>query len=89
MRTVTTKTNVYKFDELSEKVQSIVINEHIEFILEDETEFLSPNVLRAIEDAEKMRTPWFTGEYILEYARDEVMESVRENEYLITGEIFA
>ena len=88
MRTATKTYQVYKFDELSKQTQTLVINKHVENLLYEDREFLSDNVKRAIKDAEAMRTPWLTGQYIYEYAKDEIMSSVRENEYLATGEFY-
>lgn len=43
---------------------------------------------KACLQAEKMLTPWFTGSYIWEYCREDILEELNLNEYEKDGEIF-
>ena len=43
---------------------------------------------KAWKKSEDMRTPWFLGSYIWEYAEKEVLELCRGNEYLKDGTVF-
>ena len=91
MKKVNVEYSVYQFDELEKKAQDKVINEYIKFVLET-TDINSldkkSNLLKAHQRAEEMRTPWFTGSYIWEYCEEEVLSAVRDEEYLINGELF-
>ena len=88
MRIITRKYKVYKFAELQKSVQDKVINEEIKFIMEATPyESMSPDMQRAVDKAESMRTPWFAGNYIWDYCKDEIMESVDSREYLINGNV--
>lgn len=87
MRKVTKIFEVYQFDELGEEEQTKALNSIIEILLETPYEFQPPNVKRAWDEAEEMQTPWFFREYIIEYAKDEVFEIARNNEYLKNGDM--
>ncbi len=80
---------VYRFSELSKAAQDKAVSDEINFILEV-TDYakLSSNMKRAVDKAEQMRTPWFTGSYIWDYAKEEVFASVRQNNYLKDGSVF-
>ena len=89
METVTVTYKVYDYDELNEKAKEKVINDTIEVMLEAiPYENQSPSIQKAIDKAESMRTPWFTGSYILDYAEDEIEEWARAYGYLDNGEVF-
>lgn len=79
---------VYKFNELSEKAQTVAINGFINFMMDIGYESLSPAMKKAVDKAESMRTPWFIGSYIWEYAKDEVLDGVKQYEYHKNGEVF-
>jgi hypothetical protein len=85
MRIKTTETKVYKFDELSQEAKDRAINDMIRFEIEvtpyDE---LSDNFKKAVDKAEEMRTPWFTGSYVYEYCLPEIIETIKANEYEFT-----
>ena len=79
----------YKFDELSEDAKQFAIEETINFILECfDYEEQSENIQKAIDEAEKMRTPWFTGSYVWDYAEEEVLSLCQNNEYTKDGRLF-
>ena len=79
------ETKVYQFDELSDRAKEEVISDHINFMLEViQYEDASDNFKKAIDKAEAMQTPWFTGSYIYEYCKDEVIENIKINEYEFT-----
>lgn len=88
MRKVTVEYEVYPFAELGEDAQNRAVNHAIAGFMELELDDLSDNMKRAVVDAEAMRTPWFTGEYIWDYAEAEVLDYVKELEYLKNGTIF-
>ena len=79
------ETKVYKFDELTDRAKEEAISDHINFMLEViQQEDASDNLKKAIDKAEAMQTPWFTGSYIYEYCKDEVIENIKINEYEFT-----
>jgi hypothetical protein len=86
MKTITKNFEVYSFDELKKDAQNKVINDTVGFIME--TGFLTPDIKKAVKMADDMRTPWFTGEYIWDYAKEDVLEIVKDYEYLVDGNIF-
>ena len=76
---------VYKFDELTKDAQEKAICDFINFELKmTPYESLSEAFKRAINAAEKMQTPWFAPSYAYEYAKGEVAETLRINEYNFT-----
>ena len=75
--------NGYEFDELSPELQGKVIDDHIQFELEIMHED-SPYYHCAVE-MEKMKTPWFTGEKILEEYKEDIIETIKLN-YLFDNE---
>lgn len=89
MKTVTKTYNVYSFEELSKIAQDEVINNYINFYTEViPYEDISDDMKKAVNKAESMQTPWFTGSYIYEYCLEEIMEGVKSYEYLENGDIF-
>ena len=79
------ETKVYQFDELSDRAKEEAISDHINFMLEViQYEDASDNFKKAIDKAEAMQTPWFTGSYVYEYCKDEVIENIKINEYEFT-----
>ena len=91
METITKTFEVYPFCELSEEAQKKAICHHIEFWLDTMYyENGSPNFKKACNKAEAMQTPWFTGNYILDYCEDEIIEEFESLDYRFTkdGEFF-
>lgn len=89
MEKITVTYEVYEYKELSENAKNKVIDDYINFIIECiPYNDLSENMRKAVDKADHMKTPWFTGSYIYEYALDEILEGVKQNKYLIDGKIF-
>ena len=91
MRTHAIKT--YNFDELDGSAQDKALCDHIEFWLDCESEFLyahNENFKKAVDAAEGMKTPWFTGQYVYEYCKQDIIDEIKINEYEFysDGEIF-
>lgn len=88
MKTITKKYEVYYFDELSEASKEKAISDHINFEVEimDET---SPYYHCAVE-MEKMQTPWFLGECVYDEHKNDIIETIKINNYLFleNGEFF-
>ena len=88
MKKITKEFEVFGFCELSEEGQEKAINDAIDFFLECDFSYLSPEMKKAIKKAESMKTPWFTGSYIWEYAKEEIKDFCKEYNYLKDGTIF-
>jgi len=89
MKVITKKINVYEFKELSETAKIKVINNYINFILEFKSyEDMTENMRKAIDKAEDMQTPWFTGSYIYDFCLDDILENVNNYYYLSNGNIY-
>lgn len=87
-KTITYQT--YSFKELSETVQSKLINETVNNIMEIADCFAQNHgVWKAIRKAEKNQVPWFAGEiYYHEYNGDKkVLKLLRQSRYLSDGTI--
>ena len=79
----------YKFGELDEDARQLAIEETISFVLELYTyEEQSDNIQNAIDQAEKMRTPWFVNSYVWDFAQDEIMDLCHQFEYTKNGKPF-
>lgn len=90
MKQVTKVYDVYDFDELSQDAKDYAIGEQMKFLIEGyEYEMLSPVMKKAVDEAERMRTPWFVGRYIWEYCKDGILEECRSFDYLKDGRIFS
>ena len=88
MREVAIK--VFKFDELNEETKTKVFGLVIDFLIETyDEDTASEGMKKAVAGAERMRTPWFTDEYVREYCRDEVMKICQQAEYEKDGRVFA
>lgn len=90
MRQVTQIVDVYKFEELPEHAQNRIIEMEVDLIMDNyHSEFpFSENIQRAVKKAEELKTPWFTGAYIWDYAKDEILETINQHEYTIEGHIY-
>ena len=89
MRKVKVTYKVYRFDELSEIAKSKAIHTEIDNTLEHcEYEDLTDNQKKAIDKAEQMQTPWFAESYMWEYAKDEIEDLCRMNDYIEDGSYF-
>lgn len=88
-KTVKKEFLVYSFEELSKESKDKAINWYIQFILEV-TDYKqgSDNFKKACDKAEKMQTPWFVGEYILEYCKEEILEDLSECYFHKNGKFY-
>ena len=82
---------VYTYDELSEKSRARAMSDLIEFYLDmyrgtPEESFSFVDL--AVKKAGRMKTPWFAGAYMIEMAEQEILEDLRQYEYLPDGSIF-
>ena len=79
-----------EFNELSEEVQEGAINETIQFMI-DTTDFEKLNkntrLYKAYKACEKMKTPWFLGQYIWEYCEKMVLKECKRWLYSKDGSI--
>lgn len=91
MRTIVTKFNVYKFDELPLKAQNKAISDRIELWIEHiPFDKISHNskIYKVYKECEEMRTPWFLDEYIFEHCKEQIIKELKELEFLADGELF-
>jgi hypothetical protein len=91
MKIITKKYEVYKFEELNKKAQDKAISDEIRFMVETISyEEANTNLKKAYDKAEEMMTPWFTESYIYDYCKDEIIETIKINEYafLKDGSLF-
>mgnify|MGYP000937857675 CR=1 FL=1 len=89
MKEVTVTYKVYTFDELSEEARERAINDEIKFYLEAYSyEDIPEEMQHAIDKAEKMQTPWFTGEYIWEDCKEFILDGCRQYDYTADGKVF-
>ena len=91
MKTINISYQVYSFDELPKKSQDMAVSEFIDFLM-DTTDYDDPlapdGYKKAIDYANRLQTPWFTGAYIFDYCKDYVLDSCREYDYLLNGSVF-
>ena len=91
MKTIETTITVYKFNELSEKAQKKAVGDYIEFII-NTTDFdklnKKTNLYKAFAECEKMKTPWFIGQYIWMYCQTQIKKELEKSTYFYNGEIF-
>lgn len=86
----TKNVELIEFDELSDEVQKGIINDTIQLII-DTTNFEKLNkntkLYKAYKACEKMKTPWFLGQYIWEYCKKMVLKACRRRLYSEDGSI--
>ena len=81
--------DAYTYDELSEESRGTAADNEIHFLTEmfegktDYPEFIQ----KAFDKSRKMQTPWFFGQYVWEYGKEEVEASCREYLYSSSGVI--
>lgn len=79
---------VFTYEELDEKAQNRVVNDAIGCLIEfTPLEQASPAFKKAYDEAERMQTPWFLGEMLWDYAKDEIMEFIHQSEYYSNGRV--
>jgi len=73
--------NGYEIEELNEEAYNYAICEHARFLLEviidEESHYYD-----AVEEAERLRTPWFTMEILLEKHEQDIVDEINANNYL-------
>ena len=80
--------NAYHYEELAEKAQNKALNDFIKFLIEATSyDEASSQFKKAIDKSEEMQTPWFLGEYLLEYAKAEIMAGLEDYLFLDDGSI--
>ncbi len=82
---------IYQFDELSEDAKNRAVQDEITAMLEmytDPEEDGSEQFWRAVEECERLGTPWFIADAIWEYCQDEILEQVRQLEFYEDGGFF-
>lgn len=81
---ISEKNDKYKFDELSNDAQLKAIFDEIIFWCEcrDYDNECPGTFEKAVDKAEGMQTPWFLHEYIYEYCLEEVISTIKINNYL-------
>lgn len=92
MKRISISLDVYSFDELSEEGRERAINDYVEFLMDTadiNSPECDPDLKRAILQADRMQTPWFTESYIWEYCEKWILEDLRNPEqfYLKSGEV--
>lgn len=82
----------YEFSDLRPEAREKVINDTIAFWIETrEYDAKNPrNFEKAIDESNRMHTPWFVGSYIYDYCKQELEEELEANDYIYDegGEIF-
>ncbi len=90
MKKVLKEIEVYEFYELCQESKDRAINEYINFILEvTPYEEMSVDMKKACMQAEKNKTPWFTGSYVWEYCQEDILFVLNDDQqYLKNGALF-
>jgi len=77
------KLSAYEFKDLSEQAKNKVFDEYITFWLEvTPYEEMNGNFKKAVDRANQLQTPWFTGSYVYDFCKDEIIEEIELNHYL-------
>lgn len=91
MITVTETKELYTYSELTVPAQFTAINQLVNawidmppLVPEDAQEAYD----KAGRDAERMQTPWFFGEYIYDYCREQIMRELNEGYFTKDGEFY-
>lgn len=70
----------FTYDELSKEAQDRAMNDLINFWIDClDCNNGSDNFRKAIDKSNSMQTPWFVGEYIYEYCKDELLSEMKLN----------
>jgi hypothetical protein len=98
MREVTFTKKVFKYKELPESIQNEILENEINFLMTtdmwDANEKVLPkyrnsNLYKAWKKAKKEKRPWFFGSYILDYCKEEIINSFREMEFFENGQVYS
>lgn len=83
---ITKEYTLFEFDELEEEAQEKALIDQINAEIELFDEESGPSwMLESIKEMEKMHTPWFLDSYILANYKQELIETIKTNEYLFFG----
>lgn len=76
--------NIYTFDELSNEAKERAISDHINFEIEvaGKDSYIYP----AIEEADRLQTPWFTASIVYEMFKDSIIDTIKINRYEFTAD---
>jgi hypothetical protein len=93
MQKILIEEEIYNFDELDQKSKEKAINDEISYYMDFfvntvPKEEWSDGLRKAVNEVERLQTPWFLGEAIWEYCEEEILEICRANKYFSDGEIF-
>ena len=89
MKTITKEYQVFNFNELSNEAKEKAVNDDINYFLEcTPYEDMEGKYKKAIDKAEAMQTPWFTGSYIYEYCKKDIEKNLKEELFFKDGSIF-
>ena len=92
MKKITVEISLYEFDELDEDGKLTAINEIIgDWLNYPELVPLNANkgYILAIDECERMLTPWFASQAIFDYCKSEVMRELRKSFYTNMGEWYS
>lgn len=82
---------IYDFKELDKNIQENIINDFINMIIEM-TNFeelnKNSNLYKAYKKCKELQTPWFLGQYILDYDKKNILKMCKSYNYLKNGEIY-
>ena len=84
MKTITKKFDLYEFYELDKRAQDRAITDYIRFEIEIMTEE-SP-YWHCVEEMENLHTPWFLADCIYDHHSENIIETIRINNYLFFKE---
>lgn len=83
---------IYEYDELSKEAQEKVVNDTINFLIEiinpGDEKNCTPGFLKACAEANAMHTPWFLGEMIWDYDKENVLRFCRYRMYFKDGSVY-
>ena len=86
-REVTETYTVYRFRELQEGERNKAINNYINGLLEI-LPYENHPWKDAIDEAERLHTPWFTSAIVWERYQGDILEALEEYEYCEDGSIY-
>ena len=89
METLELKVTVYQFDELSDDAKIKAKSDYIEdFVIPSGLAEEDSRYKKAVEDMDKMQTPWFLGETLFHDYSDEIEDDCMEYSYLEDGSLY-
>lgn len=92
MRIVIKEIEVYNYNELTDDAKNKAMSDYISALVDImpfESLSHDSNFYKAYEKAMEMKTPWFIGEYIHEYCKEEMeRDLINEFEFLEDGTTF-